>query len=114
MGSATTPAAASPAKAKVLVKYMGTADVAIVEKSETFDGRYQGGLGRTLTFSRDNHFVLDLSDVPADAVDLLLEDTERFRDVTSLKRVPSNLNETIFGGHRLSEKPEDVLPPPSA
>lgn len=90
------------------IKYMGSSDVRVISKGDDFNGRLPGGLEARVEFSRDNRFVVDTSELglSQEAVDLLLTDDE-MKDVSDLKRVPSNLNEKIFGG---IVDPEDAAP----
>jgi hypothetical protein len=81
------------------VKYMGSADVRRLEKGDDFGGRLADPIGVDLEWSRDNKFVVDTDEagLSAEAVELLLSEAD-FKDVSDLKRIPTSLNEQIFGG----------------
>lgn len=102
--------------AQQLVKYMGTSDIHTLQKGEDFDGQLRDGLPKDLVFDKSNKWVVDVSDLSEEAVTLLLEVSDgtpngkEFRDVTGLKRVPSNRHQQIFLGHKASEEPERALP----
>lgn len=83
------------------IKYLGTADVAVLEKGENFAGRLRDPLAQRVEWNVENGHVVDTDEVGLSdtAVELLLEDKDRFKDVTDLKRIPSSLNEQIFRGH---------------
>lgn len=92
------------------IKYMGSADVREIEKGETFAGRLAEPTSKTLTFSRENNFVLDTEEagLSDDAVALLLTD-DQFKDVTNLSRIPLSLNEKIFQGLSDGDDAETVV-----
>lgn len=81
------------------IKYMGIADVAKLEKGDNFGGTLPDGLERDLTFCAQNFWVEDASGLSEESVRLILGDSERFQEVTGLKLMPYNLNQTTFGGH---------------
>jgi len=85
---------------------MGSADVRRIDKGETWGGRLGTPLEATLVFSKENNWVIDSDEVGISqtAVDLLLEDKEGFKDVTSLERIPTNLNQQLFQAMPKSEK----------
>jgi hypothetical protein len=85
------------------IKYMGSSHERRVSKGETFDGRLPGGLDRDLVWNKANKWVVDVDGMDSDALELLLEDTADFKDVTDLKRVPSNDHQKMFLGHKASE-----------
>jgi hypothetical protein len=88
------------------IKYMGYADVAKVEQGDKVGGRLSDGLTATLVFNKDNNWVVDTDELglSEDEVGALLEaDPDRFKDVTGLKRVPSNLHQRAFLGHGASQ-----------
>lgn len=92
------------------VKYMGSADVRILEKGETFAGRLGEPLSKGLVFSRENNWVVDSEEVGLSdaALALLLEEkledgTPAFRDVSGKERVPTNLNQQMFLGMKKTE-----------
>jgi hypothetical protein len=91
-----------------LIKYMGAADERSISKSDTFGGRLSDGAGADLVWNRDNHFIVDAEELGMsdEAVDLLLEDAD-FRDVTDLKRIPSNDNEVLFLGYPKSVESDE-------
>lgn len=85
------------------LKYMGVADQAILKKGEDFGGRVSEGLASDVKFSRENNWTVDTAEagITDDQVAALLDaDPDRFRDVTDLKRIPSNLNQRTFLGHK--------------
>lgn len=86
--------------AERLIKYMGTSDVHVLEKGEDWDGRLAQGLKSDLVFSKANKWVVDASDLSDDAVELLLEDKDSFKDVTGMSRIPSNSHQQMFLGHK--------------
>lgn len=82
------------------IKYLGSADRVVLEKGENFAGRLADPLAKEVVWDvSDNHLVdSDEAGLSADAVALLVEDKERFKDVTDMKRIPTSLNEQIFKG----------------
>lgn len=86
------------------IKYLGTADRVVIKKGEKFAGRLADATTKDLVWDADNNHLIDSDEagLSAEAVELLLEDTARFKDVTDLKRIPSSLNEQIFRGHKAS------------
>lgn len=76
------------------VKYMGLADVRKLEKGEDFGGRLNKdyALDRDIEWNWENNHVIDTDEV--EGVDdefwtLLLEEPD-FKDVTDMKRIPTN------------------------
>lgn len=82
------------------IKYLGSADVARLEKGENFSGRLATPLSKDVEFTAANNHLIDTDEagLSAEAVELILEDKDRFRDVTNLKKIPTSLNEQIFRG----------------
>lgn len=91
------------------IKYMGGADVVTLAKGEKFGGRLADGLPKEVTFDADNSHLIDTDEVglPEEAVTLLLEDN-RFKDVSDLKRIPTNTNEQVFRGMSASVEPTEA------
>lgn len=76
--------------AKIL--YLGTADEVTVEKGHDFHGRLADPITTNVVWDWSNNHLVDTDELglSEDAVALLLEDKERFRDVTDLKRIPAS------------------------
>lgn len=74
---------------QVLVKWMGDADVRVINKGDTFEGRLPDGLERRLEWNWDNNHVLDIGDLDPEVVELVLSEPD-LKDVTGLKTVPDN------------------------
>lgn len=91
-----------------LVKYMGSSHVRVLEKGEDFDGRLADPLTDDLVWDQKNKWVVNVGELPTEAQDLLLEQPD-FKDVSDLKRVPSNLHQQMFLGHKASESVEDAV-----
>lgn len=91
------------------IKYLGTADRVLVEKGENFSGRLADPLTKTVEWNVDSNHLIDSDEagLSKEAVELLLEDKERFRDVTDLKKIPTSLNEQIFQGLGKNDKVDD-------
>lgn len=89
------------------VKYMGSADVRLVESGEDFAGRLATPIDSTVRWDKDNSWVVDTEEVglSPEAVALLVEEPD-FQDVTGLERVPVNLVQSIFYG--LKDAPEET------
>jgi hypothetical protein len=88
------------------IKYMGNADVRRLEKGEDFGGRLGEPLDRDIEWNWDNNHVIDTEDF--DGVDeefwnLLIEESD-FKDVTGLKRVPTNEAQQMWRGMPKSEE----------
>lgn len=87
------------------VKYMGTADEVAIAKGDDLGGRLAEGIPQEIRFNASNNWVVDVDD--SDVRSILLEDGDRFKDVSSLKRIPSNEHQKTFLGHRSSESAEE-------
>lgn len=89
------------------VKYMGSADVRLIESGEDFAGRLATPVDKTVQWDKDNHWVVDTDEVglSPEAIALLVEEPD-FQDVTGLERVPVNLVQSIFYG--LKNEPQEV------
>jgi hypothetical protein len=76
--------------AKIL--YKGTADVVRIEKGHDFHGRLADSTTKDVVWNWDNNHLVDTDefDLSAEAVELILEDKDRFQDVTDLKRIPAS------------------------
>lgn len=92
------------------IKYMGLADVRLLERGEDWSGRLADPLTSDLVFDRSNNWIVDTGEagLSDEAVALLLEDSE-FKDVSSLKRIPANQHQRTFLGFPAHEDAEDVL-----
>lgn len=77
------------------VKAMGTSHVHILEKGESFDGRYPDGLTEPLVFDQSNRWVVNVGGLPQEVQDLIAEQPD-FLDVTGLKRVPDSEHQKMF------------------
>lgn len=94
------------------IKYLGSSDIVTVGKGENFSGRLADPITSDVVWSAENNFVVDTDEagLSPEAVELLLEDSERFKNVDGMKRIPSSLNERMFAGHKASADPDEVLP----
>lgn len=83
------------------IKYLGTAHIRLLEKGESWNKRLKDGLSKDVSWSIDNHFLVDTEEagLSDDAVELLLEDPE-FKDVTDLQRIPVSAAENLWHGIR--------------
>lgn len=95
------------------IKYMGSSHEHSLEKGENIGGRVQDEavLGSRLVFNQENNWIIDTEEAGLhdDFVSALLEaDPESFQDITGKTRVPSNLNERIFLGHKKSVAADDT------
>lgn len=94
------------------IKYLGTADIAVLERGEDFGGRLGEPLTKRVEFNYNtNRHVVDSDEVGLsdEAVALLVEDTDRFKDVTDVSRVPTSLHEQMFRGLPKSQGAEVAL-----
>lgn len=92
------------------VKYMGTADVRDIAKGWDFGGQFPSGLSKELVFDASNKWLVDLEEAgveDADVVAQLLVDNGDFKDVTELKRVPTNAHQQTYLGMPKSVEAED-------
>lgn len=91
------------------VKYMGLADVRLIEAGEDFNGRLATPVAETVRWDKDNKWVVDTDEVglSADAVAFLVEDGQGFLDVTDLERVPVNQVQATWYG--LTDVQEEVV-----
>lgn len=82
------------------VKYMGASDFVKLDEGENWGGRLAEPLEKEVLFSKDSGHLVDTEEagLSEEAVELLLEDETRFKDVTGLKRIPANAYEKMFGG----------------
>lgn len=87
------------------IKYMGNADNRILEKGTDFGGRLGEPLDREIEWNWDNNHVIDTEDF--DGVDeefwSLLLDEPDFKDVTNLKRIPTNEAQQMWRAMPASE-----------
>jgi hypothetical protein len=110
------PAAPEPTPAPVetesqLIKYMGSSDVRVIEKGDTFDGQLPDGVESTLTWDWGNYHIVDVKAAgwSDEAVELLLDD--EFEDVTGKKKVPPNMAQILWRGAKPHKKiaPDEKL-----
>lgn len=92
------------------LKYMGASHVHTLGKGDDFGGRLGTPIPQDVVFSRENSWVVDTDEVglSADAVAVLVEVKEDFKDVTGRERIPTNLHQQIFLGLPKSEASDDV------
>jgi hypothetical protein len=100
------------------IKYMGLADVRLVEEGEDFGGRLATPLSETIRWDRENSWVVDSDELglSAEVVELLVEDGQGFLDVTGLERVPVNQVQSTFYGLKdaaVEEPAAEVTPNPA-
>jgi hypothetical protein len=87
-----------------LVKYMGAADVRVIEKGDDFGGTLSEGLPKTLEWNWDNRHVVDVTEAGlTDAqVETLLayegHSGAEFKDVTDMERIPVNRAQQLWRG----------------
>lgn len=76
--------------AKIL--YKGSADVVTIEKGHDFHGRLADPITKDVVWNWDNNHLVDTDEheLSAEAVELIVEDKDRFQDVTDLKRIPAS------------------------
>lgn len=81
-----------------LIKYMGTADEATVPKGTDFGGTVKEPTSVALVFDKSNKWVVDAEEAGLTQVqiDALLEDSDRFKDVTDMQRIPFNAHQKTF------------------
>lgn len=99
------------------IKYMGTSDIHRLEKGENFGGQLskEAALDRDIEWNWENNHIIDTDEEPykdlsADVLSLLLDPSithGEFRDVTDLKRVPTNGAQQMWRG---AKKTEEALP----
>jgi hypothetical protein len=93
------------------IKFMGSAHVQLLEKGENFGGRLAEGLSKELRWDQSNNWIIDTDDASLtdEQVEIILEDSEYFADVTDLDRIPTNAHQRIFLAMTdKTEKREDV------
>lgn len=95
------------------IKYLGTADVCVLEKGENFGGRLAEPLPKRVEWNVDSAHLIDSDEagLSADALTLLLEDRDRFKDVSDMSRIPTSLNEQIFRAMPKGETVEQTEEP---
>ena len=93
------------------LKYMGSADVMRLNKGDDFGGRLSEGLSKEVVFDKSNNWVVDTDEagLSEDAVTVLTDEDGNFKDVTDSSRVPSNLHQQMFMGHKKSVAADEVL-----
>lgn len=97
-----------------LVKYMGYADIARLEKGEDLGGQMANPLTVDLEFNAKNKWVVEMPEkVPNIFIDTLLEhDGDRFKEVTGEERIPLNLHQTTFMAMKQSIPVAELKDPP--
>lgn len=92
------------------VKYMGAADEAVIPKGHDFGGTVAEGTTKEIVFDKSNAWVVDVEEagLTSAQIDALLEDGDRFKDVSGMQRIPHNLHQTTFNPHRGMGKTEVV------
>lgn len=80
------------------IKFMGSAHVQLLEKGENFGGRLAEGLSKDVTWNQGNDWIIDSEDAGLTdvQVDQILSDSDYFKDVTELERIPLNEHQKIF------------------
>lgn len=88
------------------IKYLGSADIVTLEKGENFGGRLAEPLTKKVEWRGDSGHLVDSDEVGLSeaALSLLLEDKERFKDVSDLQVYPTSVNEHTFRGLPKSTK----------
>jgi len=71
------------------IKFMGRVDRRVIPAGEDWGGRLQDPLSRDLVWDKSNNWILDVSDLPAEVVALVLAEPN-MRDVTGQRMVPPN------------------------
>jgi hypothetical protein len=94
------------------IKYMGTSDIRRIEKGADFGGQLskEAALSVDLQWDWDNNHIIDTDDEKFSGVseefwDLLLED-DAFRDVSDLKRIPTNGAQQMWKGMKKTDEAE--------
>lgn len=79
------------------IKFMGSSHEHRLVKGDDFSGRLSEGLSRDVVFNSANSWTVDTEDagLSEDAVAILVESGD-VKDVTSLKRIPTNTHQQIF------------------
>jgi len=92
------------------LKYMGTSDLRDINKGDTFGGRLPDGLSVYVKWDASNNWIVDTDalGLSADEVELILTE-DNFKDVTDLKRVPTNEHQRMFLGMKGGEEPEEAF-----
>jgi hypothetical protein len=94
------------------IKYMGTADIRRIEKSDDFAGRLPEKIGVELEWNWENNHVIDTEDDPysdlGDEVWELVLSEPDFKDVSDMKRIPLSAGEKLW--RSLQEPAVNVAP----
>jgi hypothetical protein len=82
------------------IKYMGTADIRRIEKSDDFAGRLPDKVGVDLEWNWENNHVIDtddekFSDIGEEVWELVLSEPD-FKDVSDMKRIPLSAGEKLW------------------
>lgn len=90
------------------IKFMGSSHEHKLRKGDDFGGQLSEGLPNEVKFNRENNWVVDSDEagLSEDAVKILVK-TEDFKDVSDLKRVPTNVHQQVFLGMPKSEGGDD-------
>lgn len=93
------------------VKYMGSADEATIPKGNTFGGTVSEPTTSDLVFNKANGWIVDVNDAGlTDAqIEALLEDSDRFKDVSGMARIPHNRHQTTFHARKSMGKTEEKV-----
>lgn len=90
------------------IKYMGGADIRRLEKGEDFGGRLATPLDRDIEWNWENRHLIDTDEYEGvdDEFWSILVEEEDFRDVSELKRIPTNLAQQRWKAMPKSEEPD--------
>lgn len=82
------------------IQYRGTSDVVRILAGEDWGGRLADPISQKVEWNRKNNHLVSTDDVGLSdaAVELLLEDTDRFLDVTDREVIPINGWQKMWGG----------------
>lgn len=96
------------------IKYMGSSDIHFIDAGENWSGELAEPLSKRVQWDWDNNHVVDAEEagLSDEALELLLEDSENFRDVTDLKRVPRGQADKLWRGQRDNTNTNLVSAPP--
>lgn len=98
------------------IKYMGSSDNRVIEKGEDFGGQLATPLSKTLIWNWENKHIIkteDFEGVPDEVWDLVLEDTDDFKDVTDLSRIPTNAAQQIWRAMPKTEEAAKAVDAPA-
>lgn len=91
------------------IKYMGNSHVHQLLEGDDFGGRLATPLEKTVTFDRDNNWVVDAKEagLSNEACEILIS-TDDFADVTKEKMIPLNGHQRMFLGMKDGTEDEDA------